>query len=182
MVTCILRYLLSGSVVVLQTGLLLCGLSAGAWAAAANFAPGLSLTLPEPLAVRVVELQENGGAPMLVGEIEEQESYFMAALKIDGWERNHVLWRRLEDALRKRSDTGNFRTGLRGSFTTTAGQSVWYTLYEYRSNERPHRQIYYLLKSEQSAYWITLTVVEGVDVELVLPVVRALIRRVQLTP
>lgn len=182
MVTRILRYLLSGSVVLLQTALLLCGLSAGTWAATANLAPGLSLRLPESLAVQVVELPEKGRYPILVGEIEEQESYFMAALKIDAWERNHVLWRRLEDAIRKRSDDGKFVTGVRGSFTTTAGESVWYTLYEYDANDVSQRQIYYLLKSDQSAYWITLTVVEGVDMALVLPIVRALIRRVQLTP
>ncbi|WP_027328232.1 hypothetical protein [Marinimicrobium agarilyticum] len=182
MLICIFRYLLSRSVVLLQSGLLLVGLSAGSWAATANLAPGLSLTLPEPLAVRVVELEEKEGELILVGEIEERESYFMAALKIGAWERNHVLWRRLEDAIRKRSDSGNFVTGVRGSFTTAEGEGVWYTLYEYESNERPLRQIYYLLKSDQSAYWITLTVVEGVDVALVLPVVRALIRRVQLAP
>lgn len=182
MVTRIFRYLLSGPVVLLQTALLLCGLSAGTWAATANLAPGLSLSLPESLAVRVVEFQGKGRAPMLMGEIEEQESYFMAALKIDAWERNHVLWRRLEDAIRKRSDDGKFVTGVRGSFTTSEGEGVWYTLYEYDANDVSQRQIYYLLKSDQSAYWITLTVVEEVDVALVLPIVRALIRRVQLTP
>jgi hypothetical protein len=152
----------------------------GALASTVNIAPGLEMTLPAPLVIDVFESQRNSDGPVVVGEIEGGPGYFIAAVRVRTWERNNILWRKLETEIRDRSETGDFVTSAKGSFVTMAGDSVWYRAYEYESRDQNHRQVYFLLKGERSIYWVTLTVIEGVSVDLVIPIAKALIRRARL--
>ncbi|ACE83967.1 hypothetical protein [Cellvibrio japonicus] len=98
----------------------------------------------------------------------------MAATRVKTWEKNAVLWKRLESEIRKRSSSGEFTLGQMGSFSTRVNDTVWFRAYQYQSADQ---QVYFLLKKQRTTYWITLTMVEGVDINLATPIATALIRR-----
>ena len=155
-------------------------LSAGVALAASTveLAPGLEITLPTSLVIDVLE-QGQQKSPVIAGEVGGEPGYFIAATKIKTWERNNILWRKLETEIRSRS-ASDFTIVMRGSFTTTANDAVWFRAYEYESLDQQHRQVYFLLKGERSIYWVTLTMIEGVDVDLVIPIAKALLHRAKI--
>lgn len=175
MVTCILNTLRFYLALLSQTALLL--YAGAAQASAVHLAPGLEITLPSSLAVEFVPPQEQFNSPIIVGELSGTPGYFIAANKVKTWEKNIVLWKRLESEIRKRSKTGAFTLSQRGNFSTIANDIIWFRAYEYESSDQLHRQVYFLLKDQRTAYWITLTMVDNVDIKLALPIAQALIRR-----
>lgn len=146
-----------------------------------GLAPGLELTLPDSLVIDVLESHGQHQGPVIAGAIDGEPGYFVAASKVGTWERNNILWRKLETEIRSRSSDGDFTLGVKGSFTTAMNDAVWFRTYAYESSEQKHVQVYFLLKNERSIYWVTLTMVEGVEVDLVIPIAKALIRRARVT-
>lgn len=136
------------------------------------------MPLPSSLVIKVFDTQTSGGAPILAGEIGGEPGYFMAATRIKTRDQNLVLWKRLESEIRKRSINKNFVSERKGNFVTQQNDPVWFRSYQYESAGQTHRQVYFLLKHDQSGYWITLTATDGVALDLVIPIAEALIRRV----
>lgn len=162
---------------VLSHAALLLWAGAALAASSVTLAPGLEMTLPSSLVINVFEPQQQLDWPVIAGEIGGRPGYFIAATKVITWEQNNILWRKLETEIRDRSSARKFTVGVRGSFTTLANGGVWFRAYEYESAEQKYSQVYFLLKGKRSIYWVTLTMVEGIDVDLVIPIVKALIRR-----
>lgn len=142
-----------------------------------DLAPGLKLSVPDSLVVEVLDAPSANSGPVVVGAVEGEPGYFIAATRAPDWERNQTLWKQLELELRHRSEEKVVNLGAEGRFATLEGDSVWYRTYEWRADGRPQRHVYFLLKGERSVYWFTLTMVEGVEVGLALPLAEALIRR-----
>ncbi len=173
---------------VLRSGVAMCGAvlllflaqASSAVQSSVELASGLKVSLPDPLVIEVLGDQPESYGPVLVGEIEREPGYFLAATEIRVWERNHILWKKLEDEIGSRSETGDFNAGVEGRLTTLEGDRVWYKAYEFQADGVTHRHVYYLLKGERSSYWITLTMVEGVDIGLAIPLAEALVRRAQI--
>ncbi len=153
-------------------------LSAAANAASLSLAPGLEISLPSALRIDILESPDQAHGARLVGEIDGAPGYFIAATKIQMWERDPALWNRLESEIRKQSNTGSFLIKEEGSFVASPHDTVNFKTYEYVSAEQKHTQVYFLLRDERNIYWLTLTLVEGVDLNVVLPITQALIRRV----
>lgn len=148
-----------------------------AFAASVNLAPGLDMPLPSSLVVEVVAPKTPDTAPVIAGEIGGEPGYFIAATRIKTREQNLLLWKRLESEIRKRSISKNFVSERKGNFSTLQNDPVWFRSYQYDAAGQTHRQVYFLLKHDESAYWIILTAVEGISLDLVIPIAEALIRR-----
>lgn len=159
-----------------QAVLLLC--AAAAHASTVNLAPSLNISLPSALSIEIIEPQDQSYSPRLVGEIGGEPGYFIAATKINMWERDPALWKRLENEIRKQSNTGDFILNAEGSFVASPHDTVNFKTYEYQSADQKHNQVYFLLRDERNIYWLTLTVAEGVDIDVVMPIAQAVIRRV----
>ncbi len=175
MVTGILNKLRFYLAVVSQAALLL--FASATQATTVHLAPGLEITLPSSLALDVIPAQDQISSPVIAGAISGEPGYFIAANKVKTWEKNSVLWKRLESEIRKRSTDGEFTLNQRGHFVTRTNDKVWFHVYHYTTAEQSHQQVYFLLKDQRTTYWITLTMVEGVDINLTIPIAKALIRR-----
>lgn len=175
MVACVLRILKRYLAILSQAMLLL--YAAAAYASTVNLAPGLEIALPSALSIEIIGPQDPSHSPTLVGEIGGEPVYFIAATKINMWERDPALWKRLESELRKQSNTGDFILKTEGSFVASPHDTVNFKTYEYESADQKHSQVYFLLRDERNIYWLTLTLAEGVDIDVVMPIAQALIRR-----
>lgn len=175
-----LRYYL---VLLSQTALLLSAQPSTASASQAStvyLAPGLEVPLPSALALEIIKPQDQITGPILAGEVNNNLSYFIAASKAESWGKNIVLWKMLETGIRKQSSTGNFILRARGNFSTNAGDMAWFRAYEYTAGEQIHRQVYFILKNQHTVYWITLTMTETVNIDLTIPIAKALIQRARI--
>lgn len=151
-----------------------------ALAASIWLAPGLELPLPSALPLQVFETELSEKSPVLVGEIAGVAGYFIAASHANTPNTNTVLWKKLETEIRKRSNRGYFISAQRGNFVTLQDDPVWFRSYQYESRGQQHRQLYFLLRRNNTVYWIVLTTTDGVSLELVRPIAEALIRRATL--
>ncbi len=151
-----------------------------AYASKVYLAPGLEMTLPSALALDVIELQDQYQGSILVGEVNNTAGYFIAASKANAWEKNAVLWKRLENGIRLQSDNDDFALLKRGSFYTHDNNLVWFRAYEYKSAEQTHRQVYFLIKNQFTVYWITLTMTDPVSIDLTIPITTTLIQRARI--
>lgn len=145
-----------------------------------GLAAGLSVMLPESLAVHEYYRNDADEFPILIGEIDGEPAYFLGAVRVKRWERSNVLWTKLETELRYIDPSDNLSVIARGGFTTDGGQKVRYRGYRFRHKEGFRRQVYFLLRSDTQIYWLTLTAVEGADLAVVIPLAQALIRRAHL--
>jgi hypothetical protein len=175
MVTDILNRLRFYLTVLSQAALLL--YAGAAQATTVHLAQGLEIILPSSLALEVIAPQDQINSPIIAGEVSGEPGYFIAATKVKNREKNSVLWNRLESEIRKRSNTGEFTVSQRGNFSTSINNMVWFRVYHYETINQAHRQVYFLLKDQRTTYWITLTMVEGVNINLTIPIAQALIRR-----
>lgn len=160
--------------------LLLCA-AESAFASTINLAPGLDAELPDSLVVGIFEETAPGNAPVLVGEVGGEAGYFIAANRIKTRDQNLMLWKKLEAEIRKRSTSRNLISEKKGNFYTRQNKPVWFRSYQYETAGQEHRQVYFLLRNDEVVYWITMTAVEDVSMDTVIPVAEALIRRVTLT-
>jgi hypothetical protein len=170
-----MRLLKFGLAIAARLLLLLC--AGTAFATSVHLAPGLEMPLPSSLIIEVLDAQVPGKAPFLAGEIGGEPGYFIAATRIKTRDQNLALWKRLESEIRKRSINKNFVSERKGNFSTQQNDPVWFRSYQYDSANQTHRQVYFLLKHDESAYWIILTAAEGVSLDLVIPIAEALIGR-----
>lgn len=154
---------------------LLC--AAATHASTVNLAPGLEIDLPSALSIDIIEPQDQYHSPTLAGEIGGEPGYFIAATKITMWERDPALWKRLESEIRRQSNSGDFILKTEGSFVASPHDTVNFKAYEYESADQKHFQVYFLLRDERNIYWLTLTLAEGVDMDVVMPIAQAVIRR-----
>lgn len=178
MLTCILNTLRFYLAVLSQAALLLC---AGATqASTVHLAPGLEIVLPDSLAIQVISPHDQFSSPVIAGELSGEPGYFIAAVKIKTWEKNGVLWKRLESEIRRLSSAGEFTITQQGNFFTALNHNVWFRAYQYQTQERSHHQVYFLLKDQRITYWVTVTMVEGADINLSIPIAKALIRRARI--
>ena len=142
-----------------------------------NLAPGLEITLPSALAIEIIEPQDTSDHPILAGELGGTPSYFIAATKVTMWERDPALWKRLESEIKKQNKTGEFLLLADDSFSATPHDNVSFKAYEYESAEQKHIQVYFLLRDDRNIYWLTLTMLEGVDMDVLIPIAQSLISR-----
>ncbi len=182
MVTCIfynLRFYLAvlGQAALLLYTTTIYASTAPAPAPIVQLAYGLEVTLPGSLALQVIAPHEQFKHPIIAGNINGEASYFIAATRINDWEKNALLWNRLENQIRRKSDRNEFTIRQRGSFSTTQNIAVFFRMYEYNTNNQQHRQVYFLLNNQRAGYWITLTMLEGADASLIIPIATALVRR-----
>lgn len=186
MVTYFLSTLRFSLAVLSQAALLL---YAGAvYASAVNLAQGLEIDLPSALSLEVITPQDQLDklqdatitSPMIVGKINGEPAYFIAATKVKNWEKNSVLWKRLETGISDRSKSVEFIVSQRGNFSTLLNQAVWFRAYEFEAENQKHRQVYFLLNDQRNTYWITLTMANDSDINLALPITKALIRRARI--
>lgn len=159
-----------------QAILLLCALSCHA--ETVTLAPGLEINLPSALSLQL-EQQDQREFSTLVGEVNGTQSYFMAATLINIWERDPVLWKRLESSIRQQSSASEPLLRMEDTLTASPHGTVSYKIYEYESEQQKHLQAYFLLKGERSLYWISLTTVPDTDISTVLPLAQALISRMR---
>lgn len=143
----------------------------------AILAPGLNIMLPSSLGLSLEKIEQHDQYPVIVGEIGKAPTYFISAVKVRSWERSSILWEKLEMELRRRGESRSIKTFIGGSFHTDEGVNVSYKGYEYFAHGHRHRPVYFLLKGENSIYWVTLVTVEGVNMQVVLPIVEALVQR-----
>lgn len=183
MVTCLLSTLRFSLAVLCQAALLF---YAGAvYASTVNVAQGLEIDLPSSLSLEIItpqdQLEKLQGTtianPMIAGKINGEPAYFIAATKVKNWEKNSVLWKRLENGISDRSKSGEFIVSQRGNFSTLLNQAVWFRAYEFEVESQKHRQVYFLLNDQRNTYWITLTMVKDSDINLAIPITKALLRR-----
>lgn len=190
MVTSLLSALRFSLVVSSQAALLL---YAGAvYASSVNLAPGLEIDLPSSLSLDVITPQDQPDqldkpkkpvitSPIIAGKINGEPAYFIAASKVKNWEKNSVLWKRLESGIEERSKPGEFTIIQRGNFPTLTNEIVWFRAYEFEAENQKHRQVYFLLNYQRNAYWITLTMAKDSDISLAIPITKALISRARIT-
>lgn len=145
-----------------------------------ELAPGLSVLLPGSMAVRAYRKHSSDDFPILVGDLEGEPAFFLGAVKVQRWERSSVLWTKLESKLRYIDPSDSLSVIAHGGFTTGAGQEVRYRGYRFRHEGGLRRQVYFLLRSDSRIYWLTLTAVEGAELDVVIPLAQALIRRTHL--
>ncbi|WP_341939107.1 hypothetical protein [Marinimicrobium sp. C2-29] len=145
-----------------------------------ELAPGLYVVLPESMAVRAYRKSSSDDFPILIGDLEGEPAYFLGAVKVQRRKRSNVLWTKLEKELRYIGPSDSLSVIARGGFTTGAGQAVRYRGYRFRHEDGLRRQVYFLLRSDTQVYWLTLTAVEGAELEVVIPLAQALIRRTHL--
>lgn len=153
---------------------------AGPAGRAVELAPGLTVILPAPLSIHPVQLNAELESTTLVGHLGDQPGYFLVANKVSRSWRISVLWKKLEGEIRNRADKEGFAVTERGSFTTKEGARVWFRAYEFTARDGVSRPVYYLLKQDDVSYWITVTAVEGVRLDVVLPIVEAVVKRMRI--
>jgi hypothetical protein len=146
-----------------------------------SLAPGLILDPPDNLVINYEQLEVLGDKQALVGYVDGAPAYFIGAEAIAKTARSEVLWRRLEAGLRKKSDTHRFAVIATGDFQTRQGGPVWYRVYHYDRNGIAQTQVFYLMKSDHSAFWVYATAVESVNLQSILPLVNTLLRRTTLS-
>lgn len=165
-------------------------LYAGAvYASSVHLAQGLEIDLPSSLLLEVITPQDLPDtlkdatitSPIITGKINGEPAYFIAATKVKNWEKNSVLWKWLESGISDRSQSGEFIISQRGNFSTLVNQAVWFRAYEFEAKNQQHRQVYFLLNEQRNTYWITLTMANGSDINLAIPITKALIRRARVT-
>ncbi|MFC3114425.1 hypothetical protein [Cellvibrio fontiphilus] len=143
-------------------------------------APGLEIVLPDSLKLELGDEANPLKQPMVIGEVAGKPGYFIAAVKIKSWEKNSVLWRRLETEIRKQSSDQSFNLIQTGHFVTHSNDPVHFRIYEYQTATQTQRQVYFLLNSQRLSYWITLTMTDEVDTSIAIPLTKALIRRARI--
>jgi hypothetical protein len=148
--------------------------------AAGQLAPGLRVDPPDNLSIQYENLEVLNGKPALVGYVEGAPAYFVAAETVNAGVRAEALWAKLESGLKRESDDYQIHTLGTGSFQTQEGHPVRYRAYRYTKQREPHQQIFYLVRSEDSAYWIYVTAIESLDLQVILPLVKAVVRRATL--
>ncbi|WP_286807085.1 MULTISPECIES: hypothetical protein [unclassified Marinimicrobium] len=141
-------------------------------------APGLTLQPPSALSLESVRSDAADDAPVLVGYIEGAPGYFLAADRVTGKQRVSVLWEKLEMEMRGRADARSIEVEDRGIFLTQSEAKVWYRVYRYRLDGVKLRPVYYLLRQDDQSYWLTLTTADGVDLEVVKPIVDVILKRI----
>ncbi|MGD8175156.1 hypothetical protein [Marinimicrobium sp. ARAG 43.8] len=145
-----------------------------------TLAPGLTVNLPDALPVQVAELQSSNESPVLMGYVEGAPAYFLSATRIPQWQRTNLAWTKLDLALSDSSDDGHIQIKTNGRFKTRLDVEVWYRAYEFSNGGDIQRPVYFLLKGHYQLYWLTLTVAEGVNTEVVLPMAEVLVRRMEI--
>ncbi len=145
-----------------------------------HLAPGLSVLLPESMAVRDYRSHSSDDYPILVGDLDGEPAYFLGAVKVRRWERSNVLWTKLETELRYIDPSDNLSVITRGGFTTGSGHEVRYRGYRFQHKDGFRRQVYFLLRSDSQIYWLTLTMIERADLGVVIPLAQALVKRTRL--
>ncbi|WP_039913287.1 hypothetical protein [Cellvibrio mixtus] len=186
MVTSLLRALRFFLAVLSQAVLLL--YAGAAYSSSVNLAPGLEIDLPSALSLDVITAEDQPepankrkgttiGSPIIAGKINGEPAYFIAASKVKNWEKNSILWKRLENGISDRSKPGEFLIRQRGNFTTLTNEVVWFRVYEFEADNQKHRQVYFLLNQQRTSYWITLTMVKDGDINLAIPIAKALLSR-----
>lgn len=145
-----------------------------------ELAPGLKLTLPDTLALAVIAAPDSAQFPVVMGELNGEPGYFLAATKIKAWEKNAILWRRLETNIGKRAEGNSFTLLSSGSFQSDDELKVFFRGYEYRVEDQTRQQVYFLLNTQRAGYWLTLTAAENVDIKLAIPIASALVRRARI--
>lgn len=165
-------------------------LYAGAvYASAVNLAQGLEIDLPSSLSLEIITAQDQPEklqdatitSPIIAGKINGEPAYFIAATKVKNWEKNSVLWKRLESGISDRSKSGEFTVSQRGNFSTLLNQAVWFRAYEFEAENQKHRHVYFLLNDQRNTYWVTLTMAKDSDINFAIPITKALIRRARIT-
>jgi len=140
-------------------------------------APGLTLHPPSALSLEPVRSNTVEGALVLVGHIEGEPGYFLAADRVTGKQRVSVLWEKLDIEMRSRADARSIEVEDRGVFLTQSEAKVWYRAYRYRLDGVRLRPVYYLIRQDDQSYWLTLTTADGVDLEVVKPIVDVILKR-----
>jgi hypothetical protein len=190
MVTSLLSALRFSLVVLSQAALLL--YAGVVYASSVNLAQGLEIDLPSSLSLDVITPQDQPDqldkpkkpvitSPIIVGKINGEAAYFIAASKVKNWEKNSVLWKRLESGIEEQSKPGEFTIIQRGNFPILTNEIVWFRAYEFEAENQRHRQVYFLLNYQRNAYWITLTMAKDSDINLAIPITKALISRARIT-
>lgn len=159
--------------------LLLCSLEV--FAAELELAPGLLIAVPENLNLTSLPSDRLGGRTLIQGELGGKPGYFGAGLMIRKLESNSALWKRLEAKLNDRSRQRDLRLTRQGQFTTEEAVPVYYRLYEYSDGKRRHRQLYFLIRNQQRAYWVYWVTVPSVDINTVLPLAELLMTRARIS-
>lgn len=165
----------------LRAVLLMLLLAVGATASAREevvLAPGLSLVPPSALSLQYVNTKSGGESLVLVGHIEGAPGYFLAAERVIVKQRVSVLWEKLEMEIRGRADGRSFEVNDRGVFLANSEAKVWYRAYQYTLDGVGQGPVYYLIRQNGQSYWLTLTTAESVDLEVVKPIVCAILKRV----
>ncbi|ROQ17990.1 hypothetical protein EDC38_2962 [Marinimicrobium koreense] len=141
-------------------------------------APGLTLLPPSALSLEPVRSNAPDGPLVLVGHIEGEPGYFLVADRVTGKQRVSVLWEKLDIEMRGRADARSIEVEDRGVFLTQSEAKVWYRTYRYRLGGVKLRPVYYLIRQDDQSYWLTLTTADGVDLEVVKPIVDVILKRV----
>lgn len=142
-----------------------------------QLAPGLELDLPSSLAARPQTVTGDGLSEVVVGYVEGEPAYFVAASAVERDLRSSLLWARLETILRKKSVDGHLEITRRGNFKTRSERLVWYRLYHYRDGEEPQQQLYFLIRGRTRSYWITATSIEAVPLASSFALIKEMVRR-----
>ena len=159
--------------------LLLCSLDG--YAAGLELAPGLTIAVPDNLNLSVLPSDRLGGRALIQGELSGKPGYFGAGLVIRKLESNSALWKRLEAKLNDRSRQRDLRLTRQGQFVTEEAVPVYYRLYEYSDGKRWHRQLYFLIRNQQRAYWVYWVTVPSVDINTILPLAELLMTRARIS-
>ena len=158
--------------------LLLCGLKV--FATELELAPGLIIAVPDNLNLSVLPSDRLGGRTLIQGELSGKPGYFGSGLVIRKLESNSALWKRLEAKLSDRSRQRDVRLAWQGQFANEEALPVYYRLYEYSDGKRWHRQLYFLIRNQQRAYWVYWVTVPRVDMKTFLPLAEFLMMRARI--
>lgn len=155
--------------------LLLCSLELAA--ADLELAPGLVLSVPDNLSITSRQSDQLGGRTLIQGELSGKPGYLGAGLVIRKLESNSALWKRLEAKLSDRSRQRDVRLTRQGQSVTEDSVPLYYRLYEYSDGKRWHRQLYFLIRNQNRAYWVYWVTMPSVDMQTLLPLAEFLMTR-----
>lgn len=148
----------------------------------APLAPGLRFDLPSSLNIRREQFDQLNDASILVGYVQGEPGYFISARK-NGRDLSALRhWRLLDTELKKQADLRTIEKLAMGDYRTLAGHKVGYRLYRYRREQVEQRQLFHLLITDDSSYWITATSVDSVNLLVAFPLIKAIVRRAQTDP
>lgn len=137
------------------------------------------------LHVKLEVIQSFTDEPVLVGREAGRLAYFVSAVPAESSGSTVALWRKLQAVIKAKSDTGRFSVLREGRLTdllaSDARPGISYKVFDYPEDGARKIQVFYLLTSASSRYWVTATTVVVPELHSTLKSTHALVQQLAVT-